>query len=680
MTNKGIKSLWGYPLIDEKGRNAIDSVRSNLENNFQKKTDDTLGTTDKTVPGAINEIKNNIDTIGNNFTSEQSDTKYDMKYKGKSIGSIGIELEKDQITGGDGSFNIDLTPYQTKTDTSLTTTNKTISGAIKELNTQYKDIANIKADKNDLQTQKSRIDSFASLKEGSTTGDAELIDARVGADGVTYNNLGNAIRTQLSQFKDKWDKFILPFTYNDNGYIMYANGGVVEYTVGILKYTNFIDIDGITYLDIFNVNYPRKDKAGLCFYDKDQNFLQGYQYDNDVNISLEVPKSAKYIRLTIPGESIDKLYIMPNTNKMIKHLQQELISSTKYEPVFTENSYINYRNGVMTEHNSLNSSDFITLNKKHTKLYVDNLHYPGNDLAGLCFYDKDQKILQGYQYNKDVSIEIDIPIKAYYARITTAESPVTIYSTCGIFELANKNCDRLNDLENTIDKMSSAGDYDYCQIFHKIAGIGDSLMSGELVYYDEAQQKNQYIDCYKYSWLSNLCKNIGAEAVHYSSGGRTTKTWLERYLTDLKAETVKPSAYFVALGTNDNGKVELGTADDCGTNNETFYGMYSRILNEIKQFNPNAKIFCFSLYFNPTSDTVQNYCKAIKTMSDKYGCYYVDFLNAYKYDYSSIYVSGGHFTAPGYVRVGKQIQMLINNIINKYQNSFKFIGIDYKNI
>ena len=56
MTNKGIKSLWGYPLIDSKGRHAIDDVRSNLENNFQKKNDDTLTTTNKTISGAINEV------------------------------------------------------------------------------------------------------------------------------------------------------------------------------------------------------------------------------------------------------------------------------------------------------------------------------------------------------------------------------------------------------------------------------------------------------------------------------------------------------------------------------------------------------------------------------------------------------------------------------------------------
>ena len=56
MPNKGIKSLWGYPLIDSKGRNAIDDVKSNLENNYQKKTDDILNTTNKSIVGSINEV------------------------------------------------------------------------------------------------------------------------------------------------------------------------------------------------------------------------------------------------------------------------------------------------------------------------------------------------------------------------------------------------------------------------------------------------------------------------------------------------------------------------------------------------------------------------------------------------------------------------------------------------
>ena len=82
-------------------------------------------------------------------------------------------------------------------DEELTTTNKDVKGAINEVNAQYKDIVNNKADKNELQVQKNRIDTLTTLTEGSTTGDAELIDGRVGYDGAIHDNLGNSIREQI---------------------------------------------------------------------------------------------------------------------------------------------------------------------------------------------------------------------------------------------------------------------------------------------------------------------------------------------------------------------------------------------------------------------------------------------------------------------------------------------------
>ena len=204
MADKGIKSLWGYSLIDSKGRHAIDDVRSNLENNFQKKTDDTLTTTSKTITGAINEVNAQCKDIASKTITTEEKTKL---------------------------ATLD-TNFQKKTDDTLTTTSKTISGAINEVNGQCKDIASktITTEertkltslenyddttvKNDIQTQKARIDSLTTLTEGSTTGDAELIDGRTGADGVTYTNIGDAIRTQCGNLNTLLDVKYEPISNN----------------------------------------------------------------------------------------------------------------------------------------------------------------------------------------------------------------------------------------------------------------------------------------------------------------------------------------------------------------------------------------------------------------------------------------------------------------------------------
>ena len=113
----------------------------------------------------------------------------------------------------------DLRDFQKKTDESLGTENKEIVGAINEVSSQFKE----KANKIDLDLQKARIDNLATLSEGSTTGDAELIDGRIAINSEKYNNIGDAIRSQISNIVS-----ISPNLYEYGGSGLHTEQGITN--------------------------------------------------------------------------------------------------------------------------------------------------------------------------------------------------------------------------------------------------------------------------------------------------------------------------------------------------------------------------------------------------------------------------------------------------------------------
>ena len=185
------------------------------------------------------------------------------------------------------------------TDAGSYYTGDTVEGALQEVGLQIKSVANDRATKEEVAVERQRINSLATLSEGSTTGDAELIDARVGTDGVIYDNVGNANREQFKLLNEKifTTEYLTGLTWvlkhiNGDGTISANNNkNVVTQDMHLLKKGTKIYVDSG-----YKFQLALYDKTSKSFIERITWMTTTYVLSDDYNARVEISDSSETVQ------------------------------------------------------------------------------------------------------------------------------------------------------------------------------------------------------------------------------------------------------------------------------------------------------------------------------------------------------------------------------------------------
>jgi hypothetical protein len=164
---------------------------------------------------------------------------------------------------------------------------------------EARQMMNTKADKTELEVERQRITNLSTLPSGSTTGDAELQDIRIGYDGKNYANAGEAVRGQVSQLSNDMNHVLAKESVNC---ILVWRQGSIDGANGTEFYTtSHIRSDYVRLTPNVDTYVAMPKDKGFYFvigYDELKNYVSTQWYDGSYDgEKIKVKTDYKYIRI-----------------------------------------------------------------------------------------------------------------------------------------------------------------------------------------------------------------------------------------------------------------------------------------------------------------------------------------------------------------------------------------------
>lgn len=322
--------------------------------------------------------------------------------------------------------NTNIQNIQNEQNELETNTNNNINAQNTKINSIQTQQTNLASNQTNLANQQTtlsnRMDTFTSLTSGSTTGDAELQDIRVGANGITYNTAGDAVRGQYSQLKEDLIEnskvFINPMLIN-NSYID-SMGAIKSYDNW--SRTDYTECKSGDTLYIYSI----LDSVFNCFYNKDKRAIQTRVKINKGYNTITVPSNASFYILSNTTEAMENIKIFPTDLSFeLEQIKKTFITENDvyrlsdnipYNIDISYNflGYLDITNGNFVANDSWKASDFITLDDV-SAIYISIVKSSQYATYYNCFYDSSKTFISNFDSKSGY---VNVPKNAKYVRFS----------------------------------------------------------------------------------------------------------------------------------------------------------------------------------------------------------------------------------------------------------------------
>ena len=491
----------------------------------------------------------------------------------------------DNIMEG-SSVNEELTKTITSSKGANTTLSDTISNAdakINEMNTwvnQHGDIVNLdnrvdtveikipqiteqldnieknSATKIEVDVERNRIDNLVNISSGEVD-NVEVSDARIGINGIEYDNLGNAVRLQMNE---KIDGDINNVKY-------YWEQGAYDSSGNKVSYANDTHSRTISFLPsrLQSITNNNDKNIDLLVYDNKETFQEVISIKTGSKQILEDNKLYN-IHIAVPFTEItsiiNSIIFESKPNKYDKLILEES-NKTKKEigiPIrCEEKSYTNISilpDGSTGTYLGWYTSDFKECKDYKYLICEDVAFFKSVVLNAISFYDSNKNYISGMYYpNIDddglngyasLNATIEIPSNAYYFRdskynynsVESTNSILLCDVKLPITEIDGKIKEIEGKLSSSTDEKINLGD---------VLCAGDSLTRGD---YGSNPPGTINIKDENYPFYLSKFLNITLKANVINGGmcGYTATTYWESKVKTIAFTNVK--TIIIMLGTN----------------------------------------------------------------------------------------------------------------------------------